>query len=647
MSEQQPKISINLSNFADWCKHKDSLSEAARYTVEVLLKKAGTSDIYEANQILSSSNNLDLEANQISDITPLQFLTNLTDLALYNNQISDITPLQSLTNLTKLYLDNNQISDITPLQSLTNLTSLNLYNNKISDITPLQSLTNLAYLNLANNKISDITPLQSLTNLTHLYLHNNQISDITPLQSLTNLTSLNLYYNQISDITPLQSLTNLTVLYISNNKISDMTPLQSLTDLTYLHLYYNQISDITLLQSLTNLTYLNLYNNKISDITPLQSLTNLTSLNLYNNKISDITPLQSLTNLAYLNVNFQPEQKALIEACRQKWGTLANSTEPISNPKAAAAVKSVCEILGLKASEITFCSSPNGGVAQIPLKRSNDTDLIKRLTKRVKDALHPFFLITELRQELSELSIWEEQLEQQFNTDFPNYWKYSRPKVTPKYLVENLALAEFCVSLGIIIKPEAQKLFECLNQILAECGWIILLDDTCIVCSRPCQLSLDSEYRLHAEGEPALEFPDGYKIYSYHGVTLPEKYGQIHPNLWQAQWLLAEKNAELRRVLIQGIGYARICSELQATELDCWKEYTLLKIDADIDGFDPDDFDGDEDAPKKEDIYLLKMTCPSTGHIHVLRVPPDVTSAKEAIRWVNWDIDSEEFSVQT
>jgi len=85
---------------------------------------------------------------------------------------------------------------------------------------------------------------------------------------------------------------------------------------------------------------------------------------------------------------------------------------------------------------------------------------------------------------------------------------------------------------------------------------------------------------------------------------------QIHPNLWQAQWLLEEKNA-------------------------------------DIDGFDPGDFEGERDAPKKEDIYLLKMTCPSTGFIHALRVPPNMTSAKEAIRWVNWDIDSEEFSVQT
>lgn len=85
-------------------------------------------------------------------------------------------------------------------------------------------------------------------------------------------------------------------------------------------------------------------------------------------------------------------------------------------------------------------------------------------------------------------------------------------------------------------------------------------------------------------------------------------------------------------MLIQGIGYSRICQELQAVELDLWQEYALLKIDADVD---------------EEPIYLLKMTCPSTGFIHVLRVQPDIHSAREAIRWVNWETDPEEFSIQT
>jgi hypothetical protein len=70
---------------------------------------------------------------------------------------------------------------------------------------------------------------------------------------------------------------------------------------------------------------------------------------------------------------------------------------------------------------------------------------------------------------------------------------------------------------------------------------------------------------------------------------------------------------------------------LAAEQIDSWQEYALLKIDkADV-----------------EPIYLLKMTCPSTGFIHALRVPPNLTSAREAIRWVNGGIDPEEFSVQT
>ncbi|MCC3429472.1 MAG: leucine-rich repeat domain-containing protein [Microcoleus sp. PH2017_40_RAT_O_B] len=576
MSEQQPNPA-EFSSFADWCLHKKSLSPEARHTVEMLLNYAGTSDINEANRILSSRKK--------------------KKLSLGNNQISDLTPLQSLTNVTKLNLDNNQISDLTPLQFLTNLTKLSM----------------------CNNQISDLTPLQSLTNLTRLYLYRNQISDITPLQSLTHLTELNL----------------------DNNQISDITPLQSLTHLTELNLSYNQISDITLLQSLTHLAHLDLMGNQISDITSLQSLKNLTYLNLDSNRISDIILLQSLTNLTSLYVNFTPEQKALIEAYENSWGTLAHSTEPISYRKAAAALKAGYELLGVEAPEITFCSGPHSALVQLPmLKKSNNNDLIDRLKKQVKDPLLPLTFTTEFQQLSSSYFLrWEEQLKQQLRADFSNYKNHLMSIVNPRYAVDAVTVAEFCVSaLGIVLKPEAQKALECLKQILVECGWILTFENVCYVCDRPTKLSLDSEYRLHAEGESAIAFSDGYKLYSYHGVTLPEKYGQIHPNQWEATWILEEENAELRRVLIQGIGYDRICQELQATDLDTWQEYTLLRIDADIDGFDTDE---------KEPIYLLKMTCPSTGFIHALRVPPDIQSAREAIRWVNWDVDYEEFSVQT
>uniref|UniRef100_UPI0037C10998 DUF6745 domain-containing protein n=1 Tax=Chamaesiphon sp. VAR_69_metabat_338 TaxID=2964704 RepID=UPI0037C10998 len=94
---------------------------------------------------------------------------------------------------------------------------------------------------------------------------------------------------------------------------------------------------------------------------------------------------------------------------------------------------------------------------------------------------------------------------------------------------------------------------------------------------------------------------------------------------WKSEWLLDENNAEIRRELIAKIGYEKICHELNAVTVDTWREYTLLKIDGVGRGYNH----------RTEPMVLLKRICPSTQHIHVLRVPPKMTSAEAAITWVN------------
>ena len=128
-----------------------------------------------------------------------------------------------LLNLTTLWALFSDITDLTGLEYCTNLTELNIYGNQISDISPLSSLTNLSQLRLNGNQISDISPLASLTNMILLYLGENQISDISPLASLTNLTLLDLDGNQISDISPLASLVNLGYVSLNGNQISDIS----------------------------------------------------------------------------------------------------------------------------------------------------------------------------------------------------------------------------------------------------------------------------------------------------------------------------------------------------------------------------------------------------------------------------------------
>lgn len=209
---------------------------------------------------------LDLDGNQVSDVSPLAPLARLTDLGLDNNKISDISPLASLTNLSQLRISGNQLINITPLASLTRLTNLSLVKNQINNISPLAPLTNLTLLNLDSNQIKDLSALSSLTHLTNLWLGNNQISDILPLGYLLNLKSIELTNNQISDILPVVYLSKLQGLYLGNNKISNLPAkvyLGKLTSLQDLSLYNNQIIDISALQDMSSV-HLDLTGNPLS-----------------------------------------------------------------------------------------------------------------------------------------------------------------------------------------------------------------------------------------------------------------------------------------------------------------------------------------------------------------------------------------------
>jgi hypothetical protein len=172
-----------------------------------------------------------------------------------------------------------------------------------------------------------------------------------------------------------------------------------------------------------------------------------------------------------------------------------------------------------------------------------------------------------------------------------------------------------------------------LHQLFMQnCSWIFPYQHVCVVSELPTYLGLDNQHRPHGVGEPAVKYADGTSLYFYQGVALPEYMAQVHPDDWEAEWILTESNAERRRVLIHGVGYDKICAQLNATELSRWEDYSLLKIQ------DPVDI---------EPIHLLKMTCPSTGHIHAVRVPPNYQTARAALLWMNWGISPEKFAQQT
>ncbi len=86
-----------------------------------------------------------------------------------------------LARLTALDASRRDITDLSGIEYCTNLSWLDLKLNQISELSPLSSLTSLTMLHLRGNQISNVSPLTSLTNLAYLYLDHNQIEDLSPL----------------------------------------------------------------------------------------------------------------------------------------------------------------------------------------------------------------------------------------------------------------------------------------------------------------------------------------------------------------------------------------------------------------------------------------------------------------------------------
>lgn len=281
-----------------------------------------------------------------------------------------------------------------------------------------------------------------------------------------------------------------------------------------------------------------------------------------------------------------PEQEALIPVYREKWRAIALSTERIDRTLAILAVNTAYKLIGKAEPVVLFCDSPqailktftsilkrrlsrnmewlvesypdNQRVTQlreelgVPLAMQLEEQLHRQLRKQLEQQLHwqvRMELEGQLRQQSHELQ-WELHLNQQLQRHLPEC-------LSPEPWILDGVWLDFAIS--VLHRQHDKSKWSAFKSLVEHCGWLFPYEKICLVCERPINLAFDNAARLHAEGEPAIQFADGFSIYAYQGAHLPERYGKIHPHQWRSQWLLEEPNAELRRVLIQGIGYERIC----------------------------------------------------------------------------------------
>jgi hypothetical protein len=133
-----------------------------------------------------------------------------------------------------------------------------------------------------------------------------------------------------------------------------------------------------------------------------------------------------------------------------------------------------------------------------------------------------------------------------------------------------------------------------------------------------------------------LEIPDTVKCkgFTFRGVEdFPREYIN-NPQLIKSADILNEQNAQKRSVLLELMGIQRFMREANPVIVYQDVEHNgnvrqLLQVEL------PTVIDEWTDLPiQEEPIVMLSVTCPSTGHHYMLRVPPHMQTCHQAAAWI-------------
>jgi hypothetical protein len=207
-----------------------------------------------------------------------------------------------------LRVQNGSISDLTGIEYFTNITELDCSVNDLTDLD-LSNNLGLIYVNCRTNIINQLD-ISGNTTLAHLDCERNLLSELD-VSTNTSLISLNCRENQLTNLVisgaplevlvcDLNQLTNLDLstqsnldwLYCQGNLLTELD-LTSSTEITKVWCAGNSISTLNV-SGLTNLTHLRCNNNALTNL-DLSDQINLFELWCQNNSISNIDISNSLS----------------------------------------------------------------------------------------------------------------------------------------------------------------------------------------------------------------------------------------------------------------------------------------------------------------------------------------------------------------
>jgi len=179
-----------------------------------------------------------------------------------------------------------------------------------------------------------------------------------------------------------------------------------------------------------------------------------------------------------------------------------------------------------------------------------------------------------------------------------------------------LAFIDYCHLSGFKLGD-----IEGITAVAKSSGWWWPFADFCIITQRPTMIRVDGGCNLHAQGERAIGYADGWGTFALNGNAVPEQIARFAAGM-TVQAIEAEPNIEIRRRMIDMYGLERFILDSGAVAVQsdsCGILYRKELL-------------GEEPVVV---VRVINSTPEPDGSFreYFLRVPPTTTTAHAAVAW--------------
>ena len=351
------------------------------------------------------------------------------------------------------------------------------------------------------------------------------------------------------------------------------------------------------------------------------------------------------------------KEKNLLPSLKKKWNAAARNTSPADRKIAEDAIVSLYSATdGFDRPDIIWAESPLTGAmiaGAIDERDASSCDLISEVMRIIKghrfcddywDSIQPrinaqisanraIFIKAQIKKELNgmgkSVKIVPGDDVGRVVGDLAKSIKARKSAIDYLELVycgqddsKNIAATDYIANMEHnALMDEERGALVCFNYLCKyalSAGWAYLHKNFCVLCER------HNVYKTIAgasKGDRAtvIQYPDGFAVYVLNGVVVPREIVEKPGDELSAELIVREKNAEVRRAIINKIGIERVCIELNATVVNKYKNYELIVLEIGAETSRP----------------YLKMINPSTGTYHIEGVPPDCKTVKAALAFRN------------